>query len=364
MYTPSTIVLSLFLALTLMLSNTYAADAATMALTTNITASPTIVQQTSTTDITIMVTNTTSKDTSSDVTLTVNNPYTAEVYRKVWPKHSFPSNKSVVLTTNFATTASSPVGTYTAAVKIANTRQSARGATTTFMVSEMIVGAYSHLDNDPVSNWLRYVEGPPGFWIDDFVEEVSDPSAPSGDNTVFHMGITNSSPYANVYRYQSKPSVNSTLFTYSMRFKWSAGGGHPPEALEFPFSLYTGSHRLEAALQWVTGWDGQGARWRVWAGPTAGYWTDTNPHGQPWNFVQSLAPDVWHSFSLSATIQNDQVYYHSFTVDGQTFVVNATYPGVNNDAPAQLVVAYQIDNNWSGNQQDVWLDHVTLSWMP
>jgi hypothetical protein len=232
-----------------------------------------------------------------------------------------------------------------------------------FTVTKRTGGSYTQLDNDPVINWLRYVEGPSGFWINDLAERVTDPSAPTGDGSVFHMGITNSSPYANVYRYQSKPSVNSTLFTYSMRFKWSAGGGHPPEALEFPFSLYTGSHRLEAALQWVTGWDGQGARWRVWAGPTAGYWTDTNPHGQPWNFVQSLAPDVWHSFSLSATIQNDQVYYHSFTVDGQTFVVNATYPGVNNDAPAQLVVAYQIDNNWSGNQQDVWLDHVTLSWM-
>ncbi len=222
-------------------------------------------------------------------------------------------------------------------------------------------GPMANIDNEADLNiWERYAE-PPGSWSIDFAERMTDPTAPSGDNAVFHMSVTNSSPYANVYWFQRKPLTSATSFTYSMNFKWSASGGNAPEALEFPFSVYTGSQRLEAAVQWVTGWDGQGARWRVWGGPNNGYWTETNPQGQPWNFRQELARDVWHSFSLTATILNDQVFYQSFTVDGQTFPVQASYPGFADGTAAQTVLAFQIDNNYWGNRQDVWLDALTLA---
>ncbi|GAC1544684.1 MAG: hypothetical protein NVS2B7_19070 [Herpetosiphon sp.] len=224
----------------------------------------------------------------------------------------------------------------------------------------MVMPAYSALDNDDPAAWLRYAEGPRGFWINDAYERVNDESAPSGDQTVMHVGVQSSSPYANVYRYQSRPLTSGTQYVYTTRFKW-ASGDVSPQALEFPFSIYTGSQRLEAAMQWVAN-DGQGQRWRVWGGADAGYWTDGKPDGTTWNFLQTLTPDEWHSFTMNVSIEHNTITYHSVTVDGQTFAINTSYHGVADATPAQTVIAFQIDNNYAGSRQDVWLDGFSLSW--
>ncbi len=67
---------------------------------------------------------------------------------------------------------------------------------------------------------------------------------------------------------------------------------------------------------------------------------------------------------MSATIQNNEITYHSFTVDGGTFDVHTTYAGVGDTTAPQTVIAYQIDNNYWGSRQDVWLDDFTLEATP
>ncbi len=349
------------LLLVLVASTTPASANATF--TTQVTASPTSVEQGGSVTVTVVLNNTTSKRVITNVVLDVKDPSGGLVNSKTWTKRNVGANSTTTLSSSFIIGSNAAIGTYSATV---TTMAGATGPTPVFDVITRTSASviYNNLDNDDVSKWERYVEGPTGFRIDDFAQRITDESAPSGDKTVFHMGINSSSSYANVYRYQRKPLANATEYTYKVRFKWSSGTGPAPQALEFPFSIYTGSKRLEAAMQWVSGHDGQGARWRVWSGFNADHWTDLDPNGNPWGFYQTLEPDVWHTFSLKVTILKDllqdEIIYHSFTVNGVTRDINAKYDGFGDTTTAQTVIAYQIDNNYWGNRQDVWLDDFTL----
>jgi hypothetical protein len=242
---------------------------ANTALTTTVAASPTSVEQGGNVNVTVTVKNTSSRQQTGGVVLEIYDPSNFLAYKKTWPKQSFRGNSTTSLVTNVPLAINARTGKHNATVFI----QTAK-TTDNAYVFDVVPEPSVNIDNNDMSKWERYVEGPSGFWIDDFAQRSTDASAPSGDSTVFHMGVHSSSSYANVYRFQRKPRTNATNFTYKVKFKWSSDPGRAPQALEFPFSVYTGSQRLEAAMQWVSGHDGHPPRWRVWAGFDAGHWTE------------------------------------------------------------------------------------------
>ncbi len=220
-------------------------------------------------------------------------------------------------------------------------------------------GGWKNLDNSDISTWLRYTE-PPGMAMSDVVDKITDNTAPSGDNTVFHMGITSSDTYTNVYRYQVKEFSNAVNWKYSMKYKFR-GTANAPQALEFPFSIYTGEQRLEMAMQWVSPIESGNPRWRVWGG-MEGYWNDNRPNGEAYDFKQDLAADVWHSFVMTGKIKDNKIYYEKIVSDDVTFKIGETYPGVADETETMTVIAFQIDNNYAGTENDVYIDEFSLTW--
>lgn len=217
---------------------------------------------------------------------------------------------------------------------------------------------WENLDNHAEENWQRYTE-PQGKTIEDISEVVQEFSAPSGDNTSYHVGIRSSDPYTNVYRYQNFTFSNAKNWEYRVRFKYSYVG-YGPQALEFPFSVYTGTHRLEMGLQWIGPIELNNPRWRVWGGPKGGYWNENRPNGKSYDFKQNLTPNVWHTFKMVGNIKNDNIYYDYFEVDGEKFTVNETYPGIPEPSAARTTAAFQLDNNQFGSEQHVYLDDFAL----
>ncbi len=224
-------------------------------------------------------------------------------------------------------------------------------------------GGHNSLDDDPLGNWQLYTE-PAGHRISvQAPAYVSDPTIPSGDGNLFNFQINSSDPYTNAYYFQYLPQVVNTYFVYTCSWKYFAPSGPVAQAYEFPFSKYQGGTRLEAAMQYLPNSDGAGFRWRVWGGSNDGSWRDKRVNGQLYGFVQNLASNAWHTFMLYGTLQNNQITYTTFVSDGVTFPINESHPGTTDSNNLNtLVVAYQIDNNATGNKQNVYLGDWNFSW--
>ncbi|MBV9470654.1 MAG: hypothetical protein JO316_23380 [Abitibacteriaceae bacterium] len=224
-------------------------------------------------------------------------------------------------------------------------------------------GAHNNLDDDPLTAWSLYTE-PPGNAISPSKTHVTDTSIPAGDSNVFDFQITSSDAYTNAYYFQRLPLVANTDFVYTLYWKFFPTPSTSPiaQAYEFPLNKYTGSLREQAALQWLPNKDGNGYRWRVW-GADNGKWRDNKLSGTPYNFVQNLAANTWHPLTLNGTFKNGRVYYTTFVSDGTTFTINEDYAATTDGTAANIVPAYQIDNNSSGSHQNVYIGNWNVKWL-
>ena len=153
-------------------------------------------------------------------------------------------------------------------------------------------------------------------------------------------------------------------FTLSLSFQFTPstscanqGSASVVQAIEFTMNKWDEGQRYEFALQWENVGDGA-PQWR--------YWDANRPLGEQWvafdpRIMQCLQADQWHTLALNGRIVDDQVYYKSFTINGQMHSLDLTVsPDSVPGEPDRLALAIQLDGNSKQTPYDVFIDNLSF----
>lgn len=211
-----------------------------------------------------------------------------------------------------------------------------------------------------VQDWKVFVEGLP-------TAEIKSATDPSLDGESLQCSNKGGEPYSNVHCYLNlPPEPDVSSFTLSMSFLFRPkttcnnqnGSVSTVQALEFSMSNWTNGQRYELALQWQN--VGEGApQWRYWDPHQAEEkrWKPVNT-----NITQCLDADEWHTLQLEGSTNGINVYYNSFTIDNQTYVLNFSTARVKTPGETdRLAIAVQLDGNAEQTPYDLFIDKVNFT---
>ena len=209
---------------------------------------------------------------------------------------------------------------------------------------------FTDLDN-AADQWEMWID-PPGRYAEWELGGVSNPSV---DGRAVRMGLLGGDASTGLHAYRSLPAVPSArTFQMSLKFRY-ASSANAIQAIEFSLSKWQNNKRWEWAVQWQNVQDGSSEQgepqsWRLWDGDS---WINTGA-------AQQLAPDRWHTFTLTGEIdRNGQVRYSSIVCNGVTTRLGQTYAPTGGEYEA-VTVAVQLDGDEAMNPQQLFLDKVQV----
>ena len=122
-------------------------------------------------------------------------------------------------------------------------------------------------------------------------------------------------------------------------------------------SKWQAEKRYEWALQWQN--VGPGApQWRYWdpGQLTPNRWQPFNPP-----LSQCLTANAWHTFTLAGEINDEQVHYHRFNLDQNSYPLDIIVPAAQAvGEPGRLAVAVQLDGNTAQAPYEVFIDQISF----
>jgi len=186
-------------------------------------------------------------------------------------------------------------------------------------------------------------------------------ASPPLDDTALAFSITGGEPYSNIHCYRSfLPELDARAFKLTLSFWFTptttcnnVGGPSVVQALEFAMNKWQDSNRYEWALQWQN--VGAGApQWRYW--DARDEWLPL-----PTPIAQCLMAGRWYALTLQGELRNGQVYFRSFSIDGQEHNLDiSVFPADTPGEPDRLGISIQLDGNSEQDPYRVVIGHVSF----
>ncbi len=175
--------------------------------------------------------------------------------------------------------------------------------------------------------------------------------SPSLDGASQEFWLGGTTPYSNAIWWQPlTPAPAAHNFQYD--FWVYLTNADAPQALEFDVNQSVDNHKLIFGTECDFNDTHQ---WNIWDN-AARHWT---PIGLG---CVKFTPYTWNHFVLQfQRTSNDQAYFASIAINGQTYYLNRQSAPQTVNAQ-ELNVAVQLDGNWRQDNYSIWVDQIKLTY--